>query len=526
MAKGGADPDAIADADAEDRHQDDGASSSSSNDDDDDGHGTLDLVESLVAGREKRATAGNRLSSLLDREADDELELLFAEDEEDIEFEGGEADDQSDVQLDSSSEEDEAPPADGVARDDDLQGERELQRQARAERQAKKRKTQDAFFAAPRLRKKVKINPTTITTTAEPVMTTVPRPKKKSERVSWIPETTEGPTRSSSRRATVQNKEIVHARMKEYEKRRLQQLAIMEAAAKRKDKTQPKAALTQADRLAEAARTEKLNSKSLNRWEETEKKRSEEQAARLAALQNRRVEGPVITWWSGLAEWVNGKVTYVGRRLRIEDAGSKHDGNLPPPMVDAEAKAEAPSRAPAALGPDRAEGEAPPSVKPALDADGPSNPAAGGMIRRVDAGVMVLERREDPSLAPPVPPQPPQPMVERSTRNVLILENFDPLAIRDRDVQRRILFNQRRLKLHKTTHELCVITSQPAKFRDPSTGLPYLNAYAYKEIQRLRASQFMWSTLLGCYVGPTGAAANGVPDRWRASQHAERSQES
>jgi vacuolar protein sorting-associated protein 72 len=72
--------------------------------------------------------------------------------------------------------------------------------------------------------------------------------------------------------------------------------------------------MTQADRLVEAERTERKNSKSLNRWEETEKKRSEEQKARLAALHNRQLEGPVITWWSGLAKWVNGKLAHVGGR--------------------------------------------------------------------------------------------------------------------------------------------------------------------------------------------------------------------
>ena len=62
-------------------------------------------VESLVTGRAKRATAGNRLSSLLEKEGDDELELLFAEneEEEDVEFEDDD-ENASDAQLDSSTD--------------------------------------------------------------------------------------------------------------------------------------------------------------------------------------------------------------------------------------------------------------------------------------------------------------------------------------------------------------------------------------------------------------------------------------
>ena len=43
-------------------------------------------VESLAKGRAHRSTAGKHMSALLDAEADDELALLFAEDEDDEEF--------------------------------------------------------------------------------------------------------------------------------------------------------------------------------------------------------------------------------------------------------------------------------------------------------------------------------------------------------------------------------------------------------------------------------------------------------
>jgi vacuolar protein sorting-associated protein 72 len=263
-------------------------------------------TEWLVTTREKRSTAGNRLSTLIQQAAaeDDELELLFAEDEDDAGFEDIE-DDASDVQMDSSDDDDQGPTADA----EELEGEKELQQQARAERQAKKRKENDGIPKA--FRKKIKIDPTA----PKPAP---PRLKKKSERASWIPTPEDAPTRASARSTTKISKEQLHAQMLEREKRRLRQLAIMEKAEKKKNTEKPKE-ITQEDRLAEAARVEMRNAKSLNSWEEAEKAREEERRAKLAALHNRKMQGPYITWWSGFAEWVGGKLKRVGKNITIEE---------------------------------------------------------------------------------------------------------------------------------------------------------------------------------------------------------------
>lgn len=260
-------------------------------------------VESLVSGRAKRTTAGNRLSAVLAQEDDDELELLFAEDDEDVEFKSDDFEEGSDVQLDSSSDEEDKGPAQV---DDDLEGEKELQKQVRGE-QRKKRAAQEAF-TRPGMRNKLTIDPRE--RVAAP-LTPAPRSRKKSERVSWIPTAEEGPTRSSTRKQTVQNKEIIHLRMIENEKRRIHTIGVMEAAAKRR---QTPKFVSQQERLEEAARTERRNAKSLNRWEESEKKRIEDQKAKLEALQNRQLSGPVICWWSGKAKWVNGKLEEIGSK--------------------------------------------------------------------------------------------------------------------------------------------------------------------------------------------------------------------
>jgi len=66
----------------------------------------------------------------------------------------------------------------------------------------------------------------------------------------------------------------------------------------------------------------------------------------------------------------------------------------------------------------------------------------------------------------------------------------------------------------KNAHEICAITGYPAKYRDPTTGLPYCNSYAYKEIQRLKRGDYKWSKLVGAYVGQGTYAARGVPPRF------------
>jgi len=470
-------------------------------------------TEWLATTREKRSTAGNRLSTLIQQAAaeDDELELLFAEDEDDVGFEDVE-DDASDVQMDSSDDEDDQGPVAGA---EELEGEKELQQQARAERQAKKRKANDGIPKA--FRKKVKIDPTA--PKAAP-----PRPKKKSERASWIPTPEDAPTRASARSTTKISKEQLHAQMLEREKRRLRQLAIMEKAEKKKNAEKPKE-ITQEDRLAEAARVELRNAKSLNSWEEAEKVREEERRAKLAALHNRKMQGPYITWWSGLAEWVGGKLKRVGKNITIEEkqkgtAGRKRkvdemQGEASVPSItttsqDTAAGTNGTSSAP--VGPLQEatstdvtplQGQAPPPLEPlpssvlsenrvsedvsvnvqpsatpsgshsqnvsvvqsplmppatALDGSAPLPGLDNPPPTSTSSGPLMqtLPQRVMPSQTTPftfVPAQPPPaaelpPVVEKGTYNCLILENFDENAIKLKDVQCQVLFHRKFPKTH------------------------------------------------------------------------------
>ncbi|KAK8138923.1 YL1 nuclear protein-domain-containing protein [Apiospora sp. TS-2023a] len=267
-------------------------------------------VEWLATSRAKRSTAGNRMKSMLAiEEPDDDLELLFAEDGED----GGFTDvdgDASDVQMDSSSDDDD----DGHENADEDEGEKELARQARESKQAaRKRKAQEAIPM--KFRKKVKIS---TDTTSSVTTTPAPRPKRKSERASWLPSTSDMPTRASKRETTMLSKEQLHQQMLEREAKRLKQVDAMERKAKRMEALK-KPPMTQAERLAEAALVEKRNAKSLNRWEEAEKQREAERRAKLAALNNRQLSGPVVTFWSGMGEWIDGKLKHVGKIVTIEE---------------------------------------------------------------------------------------------------------------------------------------------------------------------------------------------------------------
>ncbi|EKD17626.1 uncharacterized protein L3040_006747 [Drepanopeziza brunnea f. sp. 'multigermtubi'] len=533
-------------------------------------------VEWLATGRAKRSTAGNRLHSLLQQEeTDDELELLFAEADDDAGFSDHEAD--SDVQMDSSSDEDDQGPTAG----DDLEGEKELEKQARAER-LKKRK-QDGGRGVPKaFKKRVKIDPTVVS--APP-----PRPKKKSERASWIPTAEEAPTRASARGTTKQSKEQLHAQMVDREIRRLNQLANMDRAAKRREAAK-KPPMTQEDRLKEAARVEKSNSKSLSRWEEAEQQREEEQLAKLAALKNRKVEGPVVTWWSGIGEWVGGKLRKVGKNMTIEDKekpSKKRKLNededevvepvppestggvkekdvsvstgagpsatapkepspvvqrtspnqfakpyVPPPEMRFQPPAPSPRYIP---GPPNSSVLAPPAGLPLSAPPPPLN----GLHRPYIMGPFALDGSAPlpgfgiyappppftpstpftpnrPSPLPPPEVPPPPPTIEHGACNYLILENFNETAIRDKNVQTQILFGRKFIKAPRLRPPpvLCVITGHPARYRDPATGLPYYSAHAYKEIQKLKRGEYKWSALVGAYVGVGGCAARGVPGRF------------
>ncbi|KAB5558486.1 YL1 nuclear protein-domain-containing protein [Coniochaeta sp. 2T2.1] len=298
------------------RDQSSDSASDSGSDNDDGDSGEEQKVEWLATTRARRSTAGNRMKSMLANEEpaadDDDLELLFAEDGEDAGFTDAEKDD-SDVHMDSSSDDEDADE-----NGDEDAGEKELERQAREKRNAqRKRKAQAAIPV--KFRKKVRIEqPPTASASPAPQAAPKPRPKKKSERASWLPTPAEMPTRASQRQTTKLSKEQLHQQMIEREIKRKKLVEAMERKAKKMEALK-KPPLTQAQRLAEAAAVEKRNAKSLNRWEEAEKQREEERLRKIAALQNRKLDGPVVTFWSGIQELDGDQMKNLGKMVAIEE---------------------------------------------------------------------------------------------------------------------------------------------------------------------------------------------------------------
>ncbi|KAH8910251.1 YL1-domain-containing protein [Coniochaeta sp. PMI_546] len=725
----------MATEDDEPMRDDSSDSGSNSGSDSDAGDsGEVQQVEWLATTRAKRSTAGNRMKSMLANEEpaadDDDLELLFAEDGDDAGFTDAEKDD-SDVHMDSSSDDEDAD--DGA---DEDAGEKELERQAREKRNAqRKRKAQAAIPV--KFRKKVRIEqPPTASASPAPQAAPKPRPKKKSERASWLPTAAEMPTRASERQTTRLSKEQLHQQMLEREIKRKKVMEAMERKAKKMEALK-KPPLTQAQRLAEAAAVEKRNAKSLNRWEEAEKQREEERLRKIAALQNRKLDGPVVTFWSGIQELDGDQMKNLGKMVAIEEkaprkkrqslAVTQEAGDV---KTDTEAKPVTPIDGPAAttqqnataggqmagqpsasapvqpqapsstvppppvtsLAPPLVTSLTPPTVTPlappssaptpplqepptapppsdgprfaplAAPDSGPSTQQATGMqppailplqppnsqvgsspsLPSLPAQPSQLQPPRGPMAPPPIPPPPsgggflaapsmlghpfgapprmgsqmpmmgmqapntqsnvlaapgaarsslsapsplsmPQPPPQnitqhippkqetnagasspsvpqsnptstpptlqtqsappplqptqgkaapispntpgdrtpapseqgKVTRSCIILQNFDENAIKDKQVQTQILFGRKMNKLAKPAHPpLCVVTNHPARYRDPKTGLPYYNSYAFKEIQRLHRGDYKWSRLLGAWVGSGTLAARGVPARF------------
>lgn len=542
--------------DTKDEVDDEGARSDASTSSDESSSDDEEEVETLVAGRQRRANAGNRMDALVQEEEDkqeeaDEVALLFAQDDDEVDddFNSDEGDEGGD-EFSSSDEEDENQNTAG----DELEGERALARQEKAEK-AKKRKAELALTSGSALRKKVKIDPNLPQQSVQPK-----KPSKKKDRTSWLP-ADGGTVRQSSRAHTQMQTSTTKVKLLEDEIRSAKYREQRERKERQKQREHPQQEVTQADRLAEAARTERRNLKSLNRWEESEKKRAEEQAARLAALKDRSLSGPVVSWWSGKAVWSGSQLSMVGnkevtptqvRRTSISNDEPKKRGRKTKLFLEQQAALKDTEAGTSSLGTPR-DGSMTPlqsetAVTPALDVvdvhppdDDDADPVdpkplpAAGPIMQLPENSFLQGIQDYATLHGQVPPLgsqalphlaaapsarqdepravvPPEPVIiEHSTRNLVILDKFDELSSEGkRDFQ--LFYNKKAGKLAKPDREMCPITSSLARYRDPSTGIPYANSFAFKKLQELKKHQYTWSSMLDCFVGKTGVVARGVPE--------------
>ncbi|WFC96479.1 hypothetical protein MBRA1_003136 [Malassezia brasiliensis] len=229
----------------------------------------------MVPQRSRRANAGNRMRELLEQQEIDGGDEMFAEVENDIEFEGN--DDESDVvdsDFDESSEEEKS--------DEDVEAEQALAREERRERKA---------AARPRAMPLHALRPALGGGRAGPTVSAAPRTERRPRPPVVAP--TPGVVRSSSRRATVQSKIKTQTKLQEAEERRA---SVRARPVRKRTKF-----LTQDALISEALETEEENIQSLHRFLAQE----EERKARQRASGKKGIEGPFLRWVSvGLSQSV------------------------------------------------------------------------------------------------------------------------------------------------------------------------------------------------------------------------------
>ena len=516
----------------------------------DDDRSISDATETLLSGRERRANAGNRYNrDQIVAEAEDpqdEIALLFEnqEVEDDEEFEESA---EEDDHLSSSDDDDQGPNVAG----DDLEGERQIQKEEKEQR-SRKRKADLALTAGAGLRKRVRIDPRV----SQPL---APKPTKKKERTFLLNDNEN--TRTSTRKQTLANTETIRTKLVEDEKIRLKHKARREKRNREKERDREKD-MTQADRLADAERTERRNAKSFNRWEAREKERAEEQAAKLAALKDRKLEGPVLSVWSGVAKWVGprklpdeardvSKDTPVEGKKRGRKSKAYHEqmaamqrqsqqGLVPaPPAQDGKATVlptvgehgnlsstsstqdqqsqitfitpQGPDNFLEGLQQYAAEPVNAPASLPEIGVA--ATPTITAPLTPIDSLAPEVPPRSNEQIQPATPDEPPAPpIIEYATRNLVGLAKFEDLSLKDRN-RYGIFFNHRKsAKPQRHIPDLCLITGLTANYRDPSTGVAYADSFAYHKLQELKRHEHTWSSMLGCYVGRAGFVARGVPD--------------
>jgi vacuolar protein sorting-associated protein 72 len=349
----------------ENNEEDESESESESSSDD-------EPVAPLATNREKRANAGNRLAKLLSSarednqaaleaaaavalvdgaDADEETleRAVFGEVEDDEDFasgeeeEGKEGSDGDDMSSSSSDDEDEGEEGeDGKRREAEAADDDVGQVLGLEGKKRKRAGPRETLLQKTMRLKRVKYNlpgPSPLAGTAVAPGeqgeqqtagdTTIPPPgtrpsRRKAEKLATV--TADVATRASMRKATKVSSQITAVNSKVAAQRRKELLVSMAKAEEKKRATNPPKVLTQEERLAQAAEVEKQNAKSLNRFEESEKRRVEDQRAKLEALKNRKLSGPVITTWTGPSVWFNEKLKQVGKSRLVEEIEAERDG--------------------------------------------------------------------------------------------------------------------------------------------------------------------------------------------------------
>ncbi|SCV67166.1 BQ2448_5812 [Microbotryum intermedium] len=517
----------------------DGSDDNDDDDEDDSDSSDGEPIIPLLATRERRANAGNRMAALLEDEAQAEVEEMFKEEENDIEFEANDEEDVFDSDFGSTD-------SDANQEDDEEAGERQLQREAKAAAKGNKKKAKKAYTPfAPAFARQTKYqqkasavastSASTLdgdgdgTSTPGEGASTPDLSNRKKRRRGWpdgIDPAFLIPQRESSRRSAVAFKESVEGRLKESEQRR----ATLPKPSK---KTQHN--LTQADLIAEALETEEVNRASLLAFYAAEEDR---RAAERVIGQRYEIIGPKLIELSrreggpepptpnspgkrkGRGRAIDGGATTArsgesGRRRLIEVLGEAGKAGWKPGEQDglkaAQEAAEkegttmdktrqilSPGKGakPADIGDTKA--DAPPATE---EKDGPEasseakhealDPPAVPTVTGANGGVSTPSAAREAALTSTTTENPnPIASAPFHARNYLIFDEFIGATAGDEmealfgdhcdwDTAKSVTLESNRRP------KVCPITGLPAKYRDPRTMTPYANKYAYDVLTQL-----------------------------------------
>ncbi|KTW25910.1 hypothetical protein T552_03184 [Pneumocystis carinii B80] len=432
---------------------------------------SMESIEGLAKGREKRITAGNRLQALLDEEFVAES-IFDVTDEQDDDFEG-EKNQLQDIEISESDEEESNDSSDGGE-------DREIERM---EKKTKKRKPPEAFF-------KRRIEPKRVKKSEE---------VKKSEKkgISVVhPES----IRHSLRAHAIENKNMIDHRLKESSKRRFKQNSY----GKMKEKQ-----MTQEERIAEAKITEEKNKELLQKLIKVEEERKRN--ARSLLKTNKPLTSPFIRFLSkSIEQCMDEKVfskeeevnqgKYICTNEENTEKTIENDNDSNNQLLD--------------LSKDNSkilEGNMTKNNKEIISNEDIIKDSIS--LQENNENSISIHTNDKPSkkIYNKMATIPTKNSQKHISRNYIILEGFsEPF---DLNKQKNILFSHTEPCIQPKKN-FCLITGRIAKYKDPFSGLYYSDLSTYQTIYRILRGEIPWSRIVGTFVS-TLKPANGVPNNFQ-----------
>ncbi|CAG8442832.1 5377_t:CDS:2 [Scutellospora calospora] len=423
---------------------------------------------SLVATRERRANAGARMRELIQKEM--ELEEMFQEMPEDDDFmvtKDEEDDFDSDFDQNSS----------GPEVDDD-KAELQILLEEKLEKKRSKKSSLPFPGPASRFKKKdtdkVPVTPKTIPDQGvnDESSNIISDKKKKSSNTTPL---LHG-VRSSSRSLTVQSKQMLAEKLKEYEKKKAAHPKREKVIVQRK---------TQEELLAEAKETEEKNIASLRAFElrEAEKKMSAKQSKKII------MNGPFIR-----------EISYVIGDNKRE---VKRPKLITEVSVDDERKNNITDNITNNITDNVTD-----NITESKDTDNITESKDTDNITESKDTENITESKDLNCTMNNVEIEN-QNQDNREVRNLLIFSQFSK-------VEEAKLFQEWKKKPQRAKKVLCPFTGLIAKYKDSKTGIPYANVEAYSRIQKLLQHKYIWSEAHNAYINDVNQKpAEGTPDSFR-----------